>query len=50
MEICKVGVEEGCGDQDENNNIFTTASFSSFGSTVKEVKYLPSTPQGQKLA
>ena len=45
MEICKVGVEEGCGYQDENNNIFTTESFSSFGSTAKEVKYLPSAPK-----
>ena len=45
MYICNVGVEEGCGYQDENNNIFTTASFSSFGSTAKEVKYLPSTPK-----
>ena len=48
MELFKVRGEYGYGDQDKDVDIVTTVSFSSFGMTTKEGKYLPRIPPGQK--
>ena len=35
IEACKVGGQDYCGDQDEDENMFAKASFSSFDKTDK---------------
>ena len=50
MEVYKVGLEYGCGGQDKDRKIVTTASFAGFGVTSKSRKIFSKDTQGQKWA